>query len=82
MIMARLRAVASTCPPPDARLFFVGRDAYLIGPENRCECLTSGAAGQLAMIAVLTDFFGAEVRGRIATLEARRELPVMMDRVA
>lgn len=72
-VVARIRQITGDQCPPAARLFFVGRgDAYLLHDRGIAEHLSDDR--QLAMRILLTDTVFAEVEGRIAVLEAMKDI--------
>jgi hypothetical protein len=73
-IIQRIQRVTGRTCPPTTRLLFVGeRDTYLL-LDDRGVAEHLSADRQLAMRTLLTDTVFAEIRGRIAVLEATDEI--------
>lgn len=72
-IVAAIKEITKGVCPASSRLLFVGtQGAYLLDEHGVIVHL--GDDRQLAMRTILTDAIFAEVRGRIAVLEARRDI--------
>jgi hypothetical protein len=73
-IIQRIQKVTGLTCPPTTRLLFVGeRDTYLL-LDDRGIAEHVSADRQLAMRTLLTDTVFAEIRGRIAVLEATDDI--------
>lgn len=72
-ILATIKEITKGVCPASSRLLFVGtQGAYLLDEHGIVVYLGDGR--QLAMRTILTDAIFAEVRGRIAVLEASRDI--------
>lgn len=76
-IIASIREITNDQCPSAARLLFVGKtDVYLL-LDDREVAQHLGKDNQLAMRALLTGSIFAEVKGRIAVLEAAEEISAL-----
>jgi hypothetical protein len=72
-IVEKIRRITDGPCPPASRLIFIGsRDVYFFDDRGLAEHLSDDR--QLAMRTLLTDTVFAEVRGRIAVLEATDDI--------
>jgi hypothetical protein len=72
-IVEKIRRITHGPCPPASRLVFIGsRDVYFFDDRGLAEHLSDDR--QLAMRTLLTDTVFAEVRGRIAVLEATDDI--------
>jgi len=72
-IVAAIKQITKGTCPASSRLLFVGaQGAYLL--DEHGVVIHLGDDRQLAMRTILTDTIFAEVRGRIAVLEASRDI--------